>query len=347
MSTFPHSQRGLGLMLLGLVACAPVGLRAQQSIIDRAQQGGPAAAAPTVAETAPAAPGADTDAGTQRVAEPRRLPFLVTASVGEQLYATSNVFLVDDSSAVADTDALVSSTTVSVDVALLPRVVGQGQFVAGAALVYQRNIHDLATSDQTIADLDFDSYALPLSAAYRWGHGWEASASLTLGALYSVGDEPSHELLYRHLTPALALRKLTELREGLILSTGASVSYADTWTSLHDVAPAFGYRDDRNDKIEGGLDAALYRFSGRWTVAPSIRLSYGHYLHWEEGAFAAYDRDDLTVNTGLAVAYALGNWGAMRAYANYDIRSSDTGRVANYDYKSGSVGLGLSLSVKF
>jgi hypothetical protein len=341
-----HSRRAAGWILVALATAAP-GVRAQQSIIDRAQQAGPAPAGPVMAGPAPAAPGADTDAGTQRVAEPRRLPFLVTASVSEQLYATGNVFLVDDSSAVADTGALVSSTTLSVDINTLPRVVGNGQLVAGASLVYQRNIHDLATSDQDIADLDFDNYALPLSAAFRWGHGWEASTSLTFGALYSVGDEPSHELLYRHITPALGLRKLTELREGLILSTGASVSYADTWASLHDVLPDFGYRQDRNDKIEGSLDAALYRFSGPWTIAPSIRLAYGHYLHWEEGSSIAYDRDDLTFNTGLTVAYALGRWGSLRAYANYDVRTSDTGPIGDYDYDAGTVGVGVSLSMRF
>lgn len=344
MSTSRHLRSAAVLVLTVL---ATGGLRAQQSIIDRAQQTGAPSAEPVAPETAPSAPGADTDAGTQRVAEPRRLPFLITASVSEQLYATDNVFLVDDASAAADTGALVSSTSVSVDIDMLPRVIGKGQLVAGAALVYQRNIHDLATSDQTIADLDFDSYSLPVSAAYRWGHGWEASASLTLGALYSVGDQPSHELLYRHLTPALALRKLTELREGLILATGASLSYADTWTSLHGVAPAFGYRQDRNDKIEGAIDTALYRISGPWTIAPSIRLSYGDYLHWEEGAFTAYDRDDLTLNTGLSVAYALGRWGSLRAYANYDIRTSDSDSLADYDYEAGTVGLGLSLAMRF
>lgn len=336
------SHRAAGLILIALAAVAPC-LRAQQSIIDRAQQNTGEPVVPALAETAPAAPGSDSDAGTQRVAEPRRLPFLVTATVSEQLYATSNVFLEEDASGMDDTGALVSSTSVSVAIDTLPRVVGTGQLVAGAALVYQRNIHDLATSEQDIENLDFDSYALPLSAAYRWGRGWEASASLTLGALYSVGEDPSHELLYRHLTPALGLRKLTELREGLILSTGAGVSYADTWT---DVSSDIAYRDDRNDKVESSADVSLYVLSGPWTIAPSIRVSYGHYLHWEEGAFTAYDRDDLTLNGGLTVAYALGRWGSLRAYANYDRRNS-TESIQSYDYEAGTVGLGASLSVRF
>lgn len=344
-----HSSLPAASLLLALA----LPLAAQTSgdtIIDRARQGAPSAPASAPAqEAAPAAPGADTDAGTQRVAEPRKLPFRASASVDEQLYVASNVFLESKDSPANDTGALVSTTTVAFRVDTLPVVIGEGQLTFSAGLVWQRFLHGLATSDQAIEALDFDSYSLPVGATYRWGRGWEVAASLAVGSLYSIGDSPSHELLYRSHTPSLALRKLTRLSEGLLASLGAGISYSDTWTSLHEV-PAFPvdarYRDDRNDRVDASLDAALYAFDGPWTLSPSLRLAQGHYLHWQENGFNSQDRDDFSASFGLSLSYAFGDRGSARAFATYDIRES-SGGVIDYDYAAGTAGVGFSLALRF
>lgn len=337
--------------LLSALALAALPLSAQAqtpTIIERANQGAPGPAAPAPApEAAPAAPGADTDAGTQRVAEPRKLPFRVSASVDEQLYASSNVFLAPEDTSASDTGALVSTTTVAIGIDTLPVVLGEGRLTFAADFVWQRNLHGLATSDQAIEDLDFDSYSLPLSATYRWGRGWQAGASLTLGSLYSIGDSPSHELLYRSVVPALSLRKLVRLSSNLVASAGAGISYSDTWTTLRDVpVAALRYRDDRNDRVDASLDAALHAFDGPWTFSPSIRIAQSHYLHWQEAAFNSQNRDDFSASLGLSLSYAFGDWGSARAFAAYDLRES-AGGIIDYDYGAGTAGLGASLSIRF
>ncbi len=225
-------------------------------------------------------------------------------------------------------------------------VVGEGRLSFSADLVWQRNHHGLATSSSTIEDLDFESYSLPLAAAYRWGRGWEATASLTVGSLYSIKDSPSQELIYRSTVPALSLRKLTRLSEHLLATTGLGLSYADTKTSLHDVPAFFAYRDDRNDRVDVSIDAALYAIQGPWTLSPSVRLVNGHYLHWQEGGFNSQDRDDLTASAGLSVSYSFADWGSARAFAAYDLRES-SGGITDYDYDSGAAGIGVNLSLRF
>lgn len=337
-------------LLLALLAALPASAQTSgEIIIDRANQGAPTPATPAPAlENAPAAPGADTDAGTQRIAEPRRLPFRVHASFDEQLYAASNVFLEEKDNALNDVGALVSVTTLAAGLESLPRVVGEGRLVFSASLVWQRTHHGLATSDEDIEALDFDSWSLPLAASYRWGRGWEAGASFTVGSLYSIKDSPSHELLYRSHVPALSLRKLTRLSDGLLLSLGGGISYADTDASLHDVPAIVAYREDRNDRVDASLSAALYAFDGPWTLSPALRVSQGHYLHWQEGDFNDQDRDDLSAGLSLTVAYAFSDLGSVRAFANYDIRESSGGMPGvDYDYTAGSAGLGLSLALRF
>lgn len=343
-----HSSLPAASLLLAL-ALPLAAQTSSDTIIDRARQGAPSvpAAAPTQ-EAAPAAPGADTDAGTQRVAEPRKLPFRASASVDEQLYVASNVFLAAKDSSVNDTGALVSTTTVAFRVDTLPVVIGEGQLTFSAGLVWQRFLHGLATSDQAIEELDFDSYSLPVGATYRWGRGWEVAASVAVGSLYSIGDSPSHELLYRSHTPSLALRKLTRLSEGLLASLGAGISYSDTWTSLHEVPAGAGFRDDRNDRVDASLDAALYAFDGPWTLSPSLRLAQGHYLHWQENEFNSQDRDDFYASFGLSLSYAFSDRGSARAFATYDIRESSGGMAGtDYDYAAGTAGVGFSLALRF
>jgi hypothetical protein len=333
---------------LSLALATTLPLAAQTtSIIDRANQGSPTTPTPPHAsEQAPITPGADTDAGIQRVAEPRRIPFRFSASFDQQLYVASNVFLTPDDNPGNDTGALVSTTTLSVGLDTLPVVVGEGRLVFSVGFGWQRNLHGLATSDQAIEDLDFDSYFLPVTASYRWGRGWEARASVTFGSIYSIKDAPSHELIYRGLTPALSLRKISRLSGHLVSAAGASISVSDTWASRHDVPPVFSYRDDRNDRVDLSLDAALYAVDGPWTLSPSIRLVRSHYLHWQEGGFNSQDRDDLVASAGLVVSYSFADWGAARAFATYDLRES-SGGIVDYDYGAGSAGFGLSLGIRF
>lgn len=321
-----------------------------ETIIDRANQRPPSLPTEAAPPAAPATPGADSDAGVQRIAEPRRLPFRLDVALDQQLYVASNVFLSPRDKPDNDTGALVSVSTLSLGAETLPLVVGRGRLTWSAALLWQRTLHGLATSDPLIQDLDFDSWSLPLAATYRWGRGWEASAGLTIGSVYSIGDAPSHELLYRSHSPAVSLRKTLRLSDGALLSLGTSISYADTQASLHEVPAGLAYRQDRNDRLDASASVSLYLMDGPWSLSPALRVSHGHYLHWEEGGPTtqdrAQDRDDLFAGASLTAGYTFADWGSARLFASYDLRSS-SGGVVDYDYGAGSVGLGCSIGLRF
>ena len=82
------------LLLLALLGTPAALLTAQtgQTVIDRAQQPS-APSLPSAQSPVSVAPG-DADAGNQRIAEPRTLPFKLYVAYDAQLYYTDNVNLV-------------------------------------------------------------------------------------------------------------------------------------------------------------------------------------------------------------------------------------------------------------
>jgi hypothetical protein len=339
-------------LLAAFPLLASIAAAQSTTIIDRAEQKPPVAPEAPAAAPSARAPGADSDEGTQRIAETRRLPFKFAASLDTQLYGTDNVFLADDSLSASSQDALVFVGTVSLRAETLPVVVCEGQLVTSAGFSYQRYVHDVGPDDAGVADLDFESYSLPLGLAYRWGQGYEATAGLTLGQLYSVRGEPSHEKLYASATASAGLRKLTELNRGLILSTGLGLAHGETWTSLSDVPAGVTYRDDRNDKLDGTADVALYVLRGPFVIVPYVSLRHTHYYHYEEeglvltGGGQAVDRDDTTVSAGLSASWNFADWGSARVFASYDERFTNADET-RYAYDAGTAGLGLSLSLRY
>lgn len=345
MSRFPLLFLA-GLPLLASLA-APHALAQTSSIIDRAEQSRPGAPAAPGAPSSATAPGVGTDEGTQRVVETRRLPLRLSAGFDTQLYATDNVFLSPGNTQ----DAVVWVSSLNLRVESLPVVVGEGQLIASAGFGYQRYVHDVGPDDPGIADLDFESYSLPLGLAYRWGAGYEATAGLTLGQLYSVRGQPAHEKLYASATFSAGLRKLTQLRRDLILSTGVGLAHSETWTSLSDVPVFLRYRDDRNDKLDATLDASLYVLRGPWVIVPYASVRQSNYYHYQEAAFATgreVERDDTTFSGGVTAVWNFAPWGSARVFASVDKRlSSEDGLPDDYTYGSASLGLGLALNVRY
>ncbi len=342
-------SRSLVSLLAALPLLAAVAPAQTSTIIDRAGQPGPASPAAPADTGAPAVtPGAGSDEGVLRVAEPRRLPLRLTAVLEQQLHTTDNVFLAPRGSAQDDEKAVVSVSTVSLRADTLPAVIGNGQWVSGFGYTYQRHIHGVGQNDDAIADLDFESHSTPASLSYRWGTGWETTLGASLGQLYSVRGGPAHEKLYSALTVSGALRKLTELDQGLLLSVGATAAQAETWTRTGDVAPVLRYRDDRNDKFDLGLDTALYFLGDAWVIVPYASLTATRYAHYQEAGFTDVDRDDLTLATGLSASWNFTPWCSVRAYTGYDRRfSSEDGGANDYTYAAGTLGFGLSLSARY
>jgi hypothetical protein len=327
--------------LLFALLAAPAALfaDANQTIIDRAQQATPPSATPPVAPGVTVSPG-DADAGNQRIAEKRTSPVKVSVSYDGQFYYTDNVELA--SPGTAKLDAFILAQTLSVRGEFNSVALGEGMLTPSVGLVYQRFYHGIGEGMDRSA-LDFDSLSLPFGLRYRFGDNWEANLGVTTNAVY--GNDPAtnyHEILRSH-TPALSLRKMIGLSDTQILSLGTSVSYAVTTADDADGL----YRDDRNDKTDYAADAAYYLLLGKWTVGPTVRVSYTDYLHYQEAIFSDTNRRDLTASLGLSLSYTLRPWASARLYSSYDLRKPQGEDEGGYAYTSKTLGLGLSLSAEF
>lgn len=321
--------------------------QSEQTIIDRAQQPAPP---PQPVEQAPVtvSPG-DADAGNQRVAEQRKLPFKLFVAYDAQVYYTDNVRLVSDEA--TEDYALVIANTVALRAEFKSIAVGDALLTPSAGFTFQRFYHGVGSNDHD--DLDFDAYSVPLSLRYRFGNNWEAGLGLNNTVIYSLDGPPKYNRIFRSHSPTLTLRKLISLGEKHLLSIGGGLSYSITKADDDSVPAGFtAFRDDRNDKWDYSLDAAYYYLTGKWVVSPYARLSYSDYLHYEETNLAPFaatevDRRDFTGSLGLSVSYNFTSWAAARAFTSFDWRESVGDDAFDYGYENTNVGVGLTLNVTF
>jgi hypothetical protein len=331
------------LLLLALFSAPAAVLIAQsdQTIIDRAQQPG----APVLPATQPSvsvAPG-DADAGNQRIAEPRKLPFKLSFVYDAQAYYTDNVNLVPESQ--TEDHALIVAQTLAARAELRSHAVGDGLLTPLIGFNFQRYYHGVGSSDHE--SLDFDSYALPLSLRYRFGANWEATLGFTSSAIYSLEGPPEYNKIFRAYTPSLSLRKLVGLAQNRILSLGTGVSYAFTKADRDGIPAIFSFRDDRNDKMDLSIDAAYYHLLGKWVFSPYARVTYSDYSHYQEAAFNDVDRRDVTGSLGVSVSYNFTHWASARIFTSYDWRKPQGDSPVDYSYETANAGLGLTLSASF
>ncbi len=342
------------LATLGLSALVAHAQTANDTVIDRANQPGLPPAQP------PGAPTADgegiveqtdsEDAGVQRLAEPRGLPFKLTLSADSQVYYTNNVQLADDSSPSSNSDAIVLGNTLSVRLSGNPITAGEGLLTPAVGVVYQNFRHGIGSDDTSRKNLDFDAYSLPLSLTYRFGEGWEATAGVTAGAVYRIHGAGDYKRIVGSYTPSVSLRKLFPISQEQVLVVSGSLSRSFTKATRDSVLLGLApYRDDRNDKLDAALDVTHYILKGNWIFTPYARVAYADYAHYEEAAFVApvsVDRDDWTLSAGFVTTYKINDWFSARAFVGYEVRDSESGPFT-YSYESASVGVGVSGSISF
>lgn len=343
--------------LLALLALFTLGLplaRAQSAnptIIDRAQQPPPPPPAPAQSDLGEVLGTEGEDAGVQRIAEPRKLPFKLSFSTDTQVYFTDNVLLQPEDNAQSDSDAVVFANSAALRLEGKAWAVGDGLLTPSLGLVYQRYYHGIASDDAARDDLDFDSYSVPFALRFRTQTGWEASLGVSAGSIYSLNAATSYDNIFRNLTPSLVVRKLVDIDRENLVSIGATLAYAATWTDTPD--GPFTYRDDRNDKTDFALDAAYYHFRDRWTFSAYGRAALTDYLHYQEAGLLTgrdLDRRDTTYSFGASASYALAPWAQARAFTSVDWRDSNRdGDLLgdDYTYEAANLGLGVSLNFSF
>lgn len=336
-------------LLLALLAtpAALFAADASQTIIDRAQQATPPPPAPTAPAGIEVSPG-DLDAGNQRVAQRREVPFKLSVTSDTQVYYTDNIQLA--SPGTAKEDAYVLAQTVALNGQFRSLALGESILTPSIGFVYQRFHHGLGEDhDVGLGDfsaLDFDSYSVPAALRYRFGANWEAAFTVTGSSVY--GNDPAtnyHEIMHSG-TAGLSLRKLISLSDKQILSCGAGFGYTVSKADVSEIDPLIAYRDDRNDKCDYSADLGYYYMLGSWVIGPTVRLSYSDYLHYQEAAFNDVNRRDLAGSFGLSVSYNLKPWASARVFSSYDMRKPQ-GDDSGYEYTSKTLGLGLSLSAEF
>ncbi len=338
------------LLLLTALCVSTAGTLAAQStestVIDRAAQPG---LPPTQPPDSPATESDiakqtdSSDAGVQRMAEPRKLPFKVSVSTDIQVYYTDNVLLADSGTAASNSDAVVFGGTLAVRLTGNPIALDKGVLTPSIAFVYQNFRHGIGSDDAARDGLDFDAYSIPMTVSYRFGEGWEASAGLTASAVYRIHGAGDYSRIIASYTPSLSISKVIPISKEQVTVLSSSLSKSFSKANVPALAT---YRDDRNDKYEFSLDATHYILKGKWTFSPYARVSYSYYEHFEELANTPDDRTDLTASTGFVASYRINSRSSARVYTNYEVRDSQTNTV-DYDYKAGTIGLGASLSWTF
>jgi hypothetical protein len=327
------------LLLLTLLAAPAACLVAQtqQTIIDRAQQPGTPPVAPSQAAGPAVSPG-DADAGNQRIAEPRRLPFKLSLAYDVQAYHTSNVNLAP--SGTPEDDAVILANTLAGRAEFRSFAAGDGVLTPSVGITLQRFYHGVGTSDYET--LDFDALGIPLALRYRFGSNWEASVGVTHTSIYSIN--PDSDLIFRSVSPSLGIRRLVGLGKNHLVSAGASISYADTESN-----EATAAREDRNDKWDFSADIAYYYLRGKWVVSPYFRLGYADYIHFEESlpAIVEVNRRDLTGSIGFSVSHNFTHWATARVFTGFDWRDSQGDKAFEYGYGNTNAGLGATFSATF
>ncbi len=327
------------VLLLALFAAPAALLTAQtETIIERAQQPAPPRA-PAESGAAAVAP-RDADAGTQRIAEPRKFPVKLSVAYDAQVYHTSNVNLVPSDT--PQDEAVIIANTLALRAELKSWAAGDGIFTPSIGFNVQRFYHGVGSNDHK--NLDFDSYSAPLTLRYRFGSNWEAAVALTGTSIYSLEGPPEYHRIFRSYAPSLSLRKLIGIRENQILSVGAGASYSVT---KGDPDTAIFFREDRNDKSDFSADIAYYYLRGKWVAGPYARLAFSDYAHYQEGGFVDVDRRDVTGSVGLSISYNLTSWASARVFTSYDWRNPQGPSTTDYSYTTTNAGLGLTLSASF
>lgn len=336
-------------LLLGLAAGASVAAAqsANTSIIDRAQQPAPPPAAPAQAETAKALGQEGEDLGVQRIAQPRRCPLKLFVNTDTQLYFTDNVFLAPNGNPQHESDAVVFANTLALRTESPSIAVADGLLTPSLGLTYQRYYHSLGRNRADREQLDFDSYSAPLMLRFRNQKGWEANLGVTAGSIYRLNGIDTYENIYRNLTPSLTVRKLISFDKQNLLTIGATLDYAATWTETP--GGALDYRDDRNDKTDYVLDVAYYYLRDRWTFNIYGRVAVADYIGYQEAAFTDVNRTDTTFSLGASVSYTITQWASARLFTSSDWRTSTQDDSASFDYtyEAGTIGLGASLNFTF
>ena len=326
-----------GFWMVALTWCSLSGIAVAQNRIDTAtQQMGrqdlrTRLQTPAAQEISSLYEDEDKDVGPQNVIRQKPRHNWLEASSDVQFGSTSNVYLTET----GKTDSSMMISTVQLAVTPPAWQVPGGQFSAKAGYRHQKFNYGIASgrSESIINDSDFDISTVFVQGHYLILEQWLVGGGMDYNRLLTSTDG-SYTEFYSEFAPNLSLQRSFELSKKSAISANIGVaghiSYLD---------PSYLVPSDSYDRVD---ESATVTYSRELLSKLGFQTFY-------RAQFTQYTRNhvrkDLTQTLGVVLAYSLCNEASLRAFANFEGRSSEDPNIA--DYQKVDTGMGLSLRVQF
>jgi hypothetical protein len=335
-----------GFWMVALALCCLSGIAVAQNRIDTAtQQMGrqdlrARLQTPAAQEISSLYEDEDKDVGPQNVIRQKPRHNWLEASTDVQFGSTSNVYLTET----GKTDSSMMISTVQLAVTPPAWQVLGGQFSARAGYRHQKFNYGIASekfnhliasgrSESTINDSDFDISTMFVQGHYLILEQWLVGGGMDYNRLLNSKDG-SYTEFYSELAPNLSVQRSFELSKKSAISANIGVaghiSYLD---------PSYLVPSDSFDRVDE---------SATVTYARELLSQLGFQTFYR-AQFTQYTRNhvrkDLTQTLGVVLAYSLCKEASLRAFANFEGRSSEDPDIA--DYQKVDTGMGLSLRIQF
>ncbi|MEM9399746.1 MAG: hypothetical protein AAF984_06015 [Verrucomicrobiota bacterium] len=285
-------------------------------------------------------PGEEEDIGPQfyMAVQPRKK--WIRASVDNQFYYTSNVFLTEDTAGAAEEeDTHVMVSTADFAFAPDPWELGSGKFYFQLGFRHQWYNYDLMDGAHSgLNNLDFDAQTVYTDFIYQFANTWTAQVGFDWQRLLT--HEPpvdDYSEFYKEYVPEWSLTKDFPVGENMMFSITYDGKYH--FTEAENVDP------DTNDRtVHSLLLSYIYSPLENFFIQTYYNFEFTRYIHQKDPTDNRL-RNDYLQTLGINTFYYITDWASVRAFFSYDKRESDSEIIADY-YKFDTGG-GVSLNISY
>jgi hypothetical protein len=272
-------------------------------------------------------PGENEDVGPQRIlrSNPRTKYFDVL--LDSQVFYSDNANFAQDGFSM---HSVVFVNTVQAAFIPPPMNVGPGKFFPTIGFSSQWYNYE----NNRLSTLDFNAQTAFAGARYAAGK-WQASAGVNYTRLL---NQSAYDETYNEFLPAVSVQRFFPINDAMLLAIGDQVDYHFT-----EVPSVLGSRTDINDHLDNSVFLTFnWQVAARLVLQPFYRFQYSRYPN---DTLLTSDRNDFVNAVGISLLYNFSRYGSVRAFFNYNTKSSDDALTAEYDELNS--GLGASLNLKF